>query len=284
MKYTKFSSLPGETSADKLQHIFDKAFELSGSDCIITQPKFNGVHLKIRNGRVLSRDNHLYNPAVLPVYLTPYINLSKRNNNWTIHGEAFSTLHPFEVYTGALSVNRVEKSPLADAGQFEAFDLDIGEPADYEARMNRLHEEIDTAHASNLDYAYTVEEAEADYNNALLQGFEGVVYRISPCYYADDDNPHPCIIKRKQLREVEGVCIGAAEGVGKRAGKLGCLYVCLPNKQTVAVGGGPGMTDEVLEKLWKNPPYGARITITYEDTAENGMPLRPQFKAIRNYE
>lgn len=279
MKYTKFSDIPGATPSAKIDNLFAR-----GTKVLITQPKFNGVHLKIRNGRVLSRDNHLYNPAVLPAYLEPYINLSKRNHAWTLHGEAFSTLHPFEIYTGALSVNRVSKSPIADAGQFEVFDLDIGEPAEFDTRMDMLHEDIDAFHRDNRDYAYTIAEAEVDYNNALLQGFEGVVYRIPPCYYADDDNPHPCIIKRKRLREVEGTCIGAAEGVGKRAGKLGCLYVCLPNRQTVAVGGGPGMTDEVLERLWKNVPYGALVTITYEDTAKNGMPLRPQFKAMRNYE
>ena len=91
-------------------------------------------------------------------------------------------------------------------------------------------------------------------------------------------------MKRKLLHSDEGECVGVEEGAGKRKGMLGSLTVKLDNNQYVKLGGGAGMTDELLAKLWNKPPFGKQVTFTYEEMSENGIPLRPQLVSIRDYE
>ena len=58
----------------------------------------------------------------------------------------------------------------------------------------------------------------------------------------------------------------------------------LSNGKFLKLGGGAGMTDELLTRLYNNPPLNARVTFTYEELSADGIPLRPQYVAIRNYE
>jgi hypothetical protein len=65
---------------------------------------------------------------------------------------------------------------------------------------------------------------------------------------------------------------------------IGSMEVLLNNGETLAVGGGTGLTDVVLANLLEHPPIGKRITFSYKELSTNDVPLRAQFVSVRDYE
>lgn len=144
--------------------------------------------------------------------------------------------------------------------------------------------------ATSTYHTESVLEIKRFYNDIVADDGEGVIIRVDPCLLdpQSDGTRHPLIIKWKRRHDAEGICVGVCPGEGKRTGMLGSLILRAKldgqTENTFSVGGGIGMTDELLTKLWKNPPVGKLVTFTYEELSINGTPLRPQFVAVRDYE
>jgi ATP-dependent DNA ligase len=132
----------------------------------------------------------------------------------------------------------------------------------------------------------TKEHVELYYREAVAFQYEGVVYRIDPCFHYDGREKSPSAFKRKRYYEVEGKIVTAIEGIGKRAGMLGSFGVELPDNKLVFAGGGRDIDDALLTKWWneRGAMMGTPLTIRYEELSKDGTPLRIQIVAPRSYE
>lgn len=262
---------------------------------LYVQQKFNGVGFRAE----LTADN------VLRIYTTrnktwpsTFFNDQQRYELRTIlaHFEDEATLYgeivsadqtiPLATLAGWVSVNRAAMAAEADIN-FVVYDVSSARyPMSFSARAAKLKV------ACRYAYTYFVQPARTEmhtaaepilaaYNNIIAKGGEGIILRADPCFFCEDRSPLMWKMKRKH--DAEGRCISVEEGKGKRRGLLGALYV-QTSAGPLKIGGGPGMTDKLLKELLHNPPIGKQITYSYEELSVNGLPLRPQFVAVRSYE
>lgn len=283
MKYTNYKSLPGP---DQAAELLRRAKEIYDASCVLGQIKYNGMHVVIKSGQAMSRDDHKWAPDCQPKILAPLVDLTRVYDDLTIHLELYSDTIPFAEYMGLANVKRVTYEPRVDSdGQMRIFDVLRAEQpwATYESRLHWI--KTFGYPVADVKRLATPDEINELYEYAISQKLEGAIYRIPPCLYLQGPRPiYTAIYKRKGLQEVEGTCVAIKGGTGKRKGMLGSLIVQLPNGRAISVGGGEGLTDAYLTKLYRHPPIGLPVTITFEDQTDEGMPLRPQLKGIRNYE
>lgn len=282
MKYRKFSEVEGDTPFQKLSTLLKE----SADNRLLVQKKWNGVQFVINRGRYFTRQNKEYNANLLPKYLRSLGNLS-RIHNLIFHGELISFDLPFEELCGQVSVNRVE-APDWGRIHYVVFDfIDLNAPGEwYEARIHQADKYISKIEKASIAMSLPVNNpasADAWYYALINQKAEGCIYRLAPCIYDPSLTIHPDIVKRKALKSAEGECLAVREGTGKRKGMLGSMLV-LWNGVHINIGGGVGLTDAYLTKLFHHPPIGKLITFTYEDLSAAGTPLRPQIVTVRDYE
>lgn len=278
MKLTKFSTLPGLTSVAQLT-------DWSRGRPIYCQPKHHGIFAEYIPGLGLfTRQGKKWNLQRFPLGFQNYIS---RYKDHVLHGELVIPGIPFPEAAGALSV--VSDITIPEAVQYRIFDtihLNSSDITPFGARLAIMAEFMDAYHVNvtTTTVVYRPEVADRYYQSCIDKNYEGCVYRVDPCYWSNPNTPNRDAVKRKLLHSAEGECVGVEEGEGKRKKMLGALTIKLANNQLVKLGGGSGMTDELLTKLWNNPPFGKSVTFTYEELSENGIPLRPQFVVVRNYE
>jgi len=276
MKLTRFNTLPGDSPISKLT-------TWAGGRTIYTQVKHHGIYAEWRPSvGLFTRQNKQWVLTRFPEAFQHYLSLTKL----FLRGELTVPDANFQTLCGILSVNAID--PIS-AVTFNVFDCcDIRKPASEQPLSLRLltlntislpHIHVVTTHL------HTPESADRFFKDTTANGNEGVVYRIDPAYENYPEQlPHPHMVKRKAIFSDEGTCIGIEMGEGKRKNMLGAMILRLDNNKHVKIGGGSGMTDELLTRLYNNPPLNARVTFTYEELSADGIPLRPQFVAIRSYE
>lgn len=290
MKLSTFSTLPGATDIDKCQALLDRAPDSK----VYIQTKANGVSAEIYRdylGAVVfkTRNNKLWPSGFFP---TPfYTESAQLLKNLPQNVSLFAELHvPGEqlaTVAGWVNVN----SPRAHEefcrrARLTVWDCSLtGVP--FSLRMQYLRHAqqhfasfLEVAHTSEVNSATAMEGI---YNAVVNEKEEGVVYRVDPCLYFPGDAVSPHAYKRTQTHTEEAVCVSVSEGEGKRKGMLGAMYLKYGD-QVLALGGGAGMDDELLTKLYQQPPIGKLVTFSYKEKSINGMPLRAQFVAIRDYE
>ena len=110
------------------------------------------------------------------------------------------------------------------------------------------------------------------YKQFLAAGYEGAVYR--PYYFGEP-------LKRKPFKDAEFLCTGVVEGVGKRKGHVGKFVLTAANGKVFHSGGGRVTYAKLAEYLVK-PPVGKMITVRYQHTSDDGIPLCAQFISVRD--
>lgn len=276
MKLTKFRDLPGDSPISKLTN-------WAGGRTIYTQVKHHGIYAEWRpSGGLFTRQNKQWDLLRLP----PAFHATLLESKLFLRGELTVPDANFQTLCGILSVNSLDPIP---AVTFNVFDCcDIRKPASEQPLSLRLLtlNSIDRPHIRVIPtHLHTPESADRFFNETIACNHEGVVYRIDPAYENYPEQlPHPHMVKRKAIFSDEGTCIGIEMGEGKRKNMLGAMILRLDNNKHVKIGGGSGMTDGLLTRLYNTPPLNARVTFTYEELSADGIPLRPQFVAIRSYE
>lgn len=278
MKLTKFSALPGSSPIEKLKL-------WAGDAPIYCQIKYHGISAKYIPGQGLfTRQGKKWNLNRFP---QAFLHDLGKVENFALYME-LTLPGPFPAAAGVLNVN--SDKPIPSSLIAYLFDAEhLTKPATEQTYSWRLAQVQTFPAFSHITPAATyihVDPIYADrrYDRVIEAGHEGVVYRIDPGLLLYDTRPNPFIVKRKKLHTGEGICIGVEEGKGKRKGMAGYLVLRLSNNQLLRVGGGAGMTDLILTDLLANPPLDKSITFSYEELSESGIPLRPQFVAIRAYE
>ena len=276
MKLMKFRDLPGSSPIEKLTI-------WAGGRTIYTQVKHHGIYAEWRPGvGLFTRQDKQWLLTRFPEALQHYLSLTKLflRGELTVPGQDFQTL------CGTLSVNSAD--PIPDV-TFNIFDCcDSTRPISEQPFSVRLWL-MNSIAGPNIHviptHLHTPESADRFFYETISRGLEGVVYRIDPAYENYPEQlPHPHMVKRKAIYSMEGTCIGVEMGEGKRKNKLGAMMLRLPNGKFMKLGGGAGMTDELLTRLYNTPPLNATVTFTYEEISADGIPLRPQYVNVRSYE
>jgi hypothetical protein len=119
---------------------------------------------------------------------------------------------------------------------------------------------------------------------AVASNFEGMVYYIGRATQLPGVSHE--IVKRTVTHTAEYKCVGVEFGLPdtKRAGRIANFVLQDTAANIFRVGGGPGLTQERLEAFAVRPPVGKLITISFKEYSINGVPLRPQFLTVRDYE
>ena len=288
MKPTKLDDVPGATKEDKLAHL------LAQYPLLHIQEKFNGIGFRAQRRR-----------GALHIYTT-------RNNTWpagffgedmeraltqvlfnlpvescTIYGEFVAAQVGVHLATlaGALNCKSAACDPRVPI-KAVVYDVDPGYAQTYLGRSCLLlqrfpHNKL--LHLPAVRATHEVAKITTQYHEIVDAGGEGIIIRADPCYFCAGISP--MMWKWKRLHDMEGICVAVKEGEGKRKGMLGAMLIRFPGcDEPVWVGGGAGLTDDVLRLLWTNPPIDQQMTVTYEETSINGTPLRPQLVCPRNYE
>lgn len=286
MRLTQLHDIPGLTIDDKLQRIIDTA---DGRQ-VWVQPKYNGVMGVWNNGNMWTRNDKKYKPGAFCTEF--YKALSVLPQDHIVYGELTIPGIPFQDAIGLLSVSRI---PIGlGQAQFivhDIFDTNrFVQEQTYKERLALLKKlisnETTTGQYLNRAQTYGVQtrqEIQNFFGRITADGGEGIVIRAEPAFICVSTNS-PQIIKWKKTEDGEGICTSVYEGLGKLKGTLGGFVVRLPSGVHVNIGGGKGLNDTMRDKLWVNPPIGKSITFAYEMLSSAGVPLKPQFLSVRDYE
>ena len=126
-------------------------------------------------------------------------------------------------------------------------------------------------------------DIQSELEKALAKGYEGIMLRKLDGLY-EQGKRSKGLIKVKKFDSDEFPIIGAVEGKGKLAGKLGAFEVTTPEgcKFTVKMA----VTDVELAAIWadKDSYMNEMLTVKFQGKSEKGVPRFPIGIAIRNYE
>lgn len=111
------------------------------------------------------------------------------------------------------------------------------------------------------------------------KAYDGIIYRNPLAFYEFGKTKH--VLKRKRELDAEYLCIGVTEGMGKFFGMLGSFQLVTEDGTKFSCGGGC-LTTSDRQAMWKSPPIGQKLQVTFPYYSSKGIPQCPQFLRIRN--
>ncbi len=105
-------------------------------------------------------------------------------------------------------------------------------------------------------------------------GGEGLMLRKPGSRY--ESGRSTTLLKVKTFHDAEARVLKHLEGAGKHKGRLGALFVELPDGTTFSVG--TGFSDK---ERAQPPPLGRTITFRYQELSEAGVPRFPSYVGVR---
>jgi DNA ligase-1 len=155
---------------------------------------------------------------------------------------------------------------------------------------DRFEELLDRCDVNNIDLEIVqpVERTEAcvewgaikqEHDGYVAEGYEGAMIKMISSPYKFGRGYE--VMKLKAFHDVDLKVTGLLEGTGKHAGKLGSFQVLFNG---VEVQVGSGLTDELREKIWKNPDnfLNRTIEVRYQEITPDGSLRFPTFVCFRN--
>lgn len=104
-------------------------------------------------------------------------------------------------------------------------------------------------------------------------GAEGLMLRKPGSKY--ESGRSSTLLKVKSFHDAEAKVLKHLEGAGKHKGRLGALFVELPDGTTFSVG--TGFSDKERDSP---PPVGSLITFRYQELSEAGVPRFPSYVGL----
>ncbi len=105
-------------------------------------------------------------------------------------------------------------------------------------------------------------------------GAEGLMMRRPGSKY--ESGRSSTLLKVKSFQDAEARVLKHLEGAGRHKGRLGALFVELPDGTTFSVG--TGFSDKERERP---PAVGSLITFRFQELSEGGVPRFPSFVGMR---
>lgn len=285
-----------------LAHIYEP--KRVSDETLWLQPKLNGVRALYQAGHFQSRDEIPWNEPVLR-HLTQPLKLMFPDERTILDGELYVHGWPLQKINGAIAVNRTEPCEDTYMVEYHIFDV-VSFNLSFEERFwnvmkykNLFTPDIKVRMVETI-YTHDTLDANDFYARQVKNGYEGIMYRIGDCpythpkqpltlvhwngnnkhrkYMSDKNNRTWHLLKRKDWRDDEFVCIGSMEGEGKYVGMTGALMCQTGDKKTFCVGSG--LTDEDRVKYFENPPTGRMIKVKYLCFTSAGIPFNPTVLAV----
>lgn len=261
---------------------------------IFVQPKLNGIRMLAFQQYLQSRDEHLWQEAMLPQIRKELSEVFSFGDNarYIFDGEIYVHGWSLQQINGAGAVNR--KEPNDKTLQLEYHIFDLIDTQDLKAPFSRRSELLESfleffyAHAfKHLRIVNTIQTdhtaAEHLYRDFKLKAYEGMMYRSSDAPYGlehtcgNKENRWACLLKRKEWEDEWFPVVGANVGEGKNSDRLGSLVCQMPDYTKFNVG--TGYSDAERELFWLNPP--SQIHVQYEMLSDDGTPLKPIYLEAR---
>lgn len=298
MKLSQFDDIDAADDLARCQYMLDK----SPDGIVYVQEKINGVSARFWKEYSIIHAATRNDKQFAPLFFGDIINKELFDlfrhlpEGAQILGELYMPGVPLATIAGYVNVKRkVADDMFLQHGELHIYDIITPTAMKFSARSNHLVqffggvadsppptlEHLRYVHWLGIDNAMALNEM---FEERVACGHEGVVYRVDPCLHYPGDSPSPHAWKRTATHTAEGRCISVAQGMGKRRGMMGAMYLRLDNATTIAVGGGKDLDDAMLTRLYQDPPIGQMVTFSYKELSINGTPLRPQLVAVRNYE
>ncbi len=123
------------------------------------------------------------------------------------------------------------------------------------------------------------------HDNAVMDGYEGIMLRILPCYYKQDFRSRD-LLKFKKFKDEEFEIIDAYENIGRQAGQ--CTFVC-KTKDGATFHCKPKGSVKQRKEYWNNfedKYLGKKLTVRFFSYTNsiNPVPRFPVGISIRDYE
>lgn len=229
------------------------------------QPKLNGVNATLGTDGIFRSRTGKYFPAVQKAFPWPRPQVE-------LYGELYHHGWSLQRILGAVTPD--EPTDATTQIKFIGYDADSSDnfPArlrDIETWLPRFYA-IEFLSTTRCD---TREDLEYVYESDLSLGYEGIVIR----------DLLGNVWKRKPYVDAEYQCIGVIEGKGKRAGHVGKFKLRLDDHRNFYCGGGQ-VSYGYLRELFLAPPVGKMLTVRYNSTSEDGVPLCAQLISVRDYD
>lgn len=224
--------------------------------------------------------------------------LLKNNPDLIVDGEFYNHGMNLQKISGIVrqqDINHEEKLNL----QFYIFDcIDLKNELTFQERIIKLYEIFNDS--PNLKYLVLTEtilvnseeEADALYDKAIKEKYEGIVYKNALAKYEYSEIKEVRsynFLKRKASFSNEYEIVGYESGIkGKDLGAVVFIMKTIDGNEFKSV---PNMSLEERKEIYKsaekdfnNLYKGKFATIKYDDLSETGVPLRGKFITIRDYE
>ncbi len=176
-------------------------------------------------------------------------------------------------------VRRQDKSDHWKEITYVVFDAPRLEKA-FEARLEFVREclgQSKPAHARPHDHALCrgIDHLKEELARLEALGGEGLMLRRPGSKY--ESGRSSTLLKVKNFHDAEARVLKHLEGAGRHKGRLGALFVELPDGTTFSVG--TGFSDAERQNP---PPVGSVITFRYQEFSEAGVPRFPSFMGLRS--
>lgn len=242
-------------------------------DCVLDptgwwlSEKLDGVRAYWDGQRFWSRNGNLYHAPDWFVAGLPAVALD---------GELWLGRKKFQRTTSI--VRRQDKSDHWKEVRYVVFDAPTLEKP-FEARQEFVRECVAASRS-----AYTLAHGQQrchGLNNLRTElarlealGAEGLMMRQPGSKY--EGGRSATLLKVKSFHDAEARVLEHREGAGKHKGRLGALFVELPDGTRFSVG--TGFSDA---ERHHPPPVGTTITFRYQELSEGGVPRFPSFVGVR---
>jgi len=175
-------------------------------------------------------------------------------------------------------VRRQDKSDLWKEVRFLVFDAPKLEKS-FEARLEFVKEcltgsKVPYAQAHEHQLCTGVDHLRQELARFEALGGEGLMLRQPGSRY--EGGRSSTLLKVKNFHDAEARVLKHLEGAGRHKGRLGALFVELPDGTTFSVG--TGFSDA---ERGDPPAVGSVITFRYQELSDGGVPRFPSFVGVR---
>jgi DNA ligase-1 len=264
------------------------------------QPKLDGVRMIWTGEKALTRQgNEILGLPELVKILEEHFSGVPLDGELYCHGKSFQEL----IKSIRRTVNIQEDMEI----EYHVYDTPV-EDLTFEQR----HQILLSLELDNIPRVVRVEtikaESEEDLNPYEAEGYEGTMWRSADGTYRFGKRSSD-LLKIKTFHEDEFEIVGIrqlatypkirleakepgakqyADGTWYRNGEPEYLDACGALICQTEAGQpfevGSGLTDELRQQYWNDPPIGETLTVKFQSYTDDGIPRFPIHKAIRDYE
>lgn len=255
---------------------------------VYIQPKLNGIRALYQDGVFQSRDEKVWNPAVL-IHLTNALQ-TLVGPGFLLDGELYAHGWKLGAINSAVAVKKTFPDAKTPFVQYCVFDV-VNPALPFSERFFPLYHHIKERNLIEIlpvatEMIYLNEEIPLHHATWVARGFEGIMLRTDAPYEFSDprngsNSPYrsTSLWKKKHWEDAEFLCVGVTLGEGKASIGIGALICITESGNTFHVGSG--FDDEERAYLAAVPPINKMITVKFNSLSADGIPVPGIFVAVR---